>query len=58
MEAAGGVGEGGIDLGPAWSWPAYQRRIVAMLDQLGLTAIPQFEDGDFLYETPGRTQQG
>lgn len=53
--AAGG---GGIDLGPAWIWPAYQPRVVALLQEAGLETLPQFEDGDFVYETAVQTQRG
>ncbi|MEM8654721.1 MAG: FAD-dependent oxidoreductase [Pseudomonadota bacterium] len=52
------VARGGIDLGPAWIWPAYQPRIVALLREMGLQTLPQFEAGDFLYESPGETQRG
>ena len=52
------VAGGGIDLGPAWIWPAYQPRVVALLEQLGLVVIPQFEDGDFIHEMAARTQKG
>ncbi|MEL6467309.1 MAG: NAD(P)/FAD-dependent oxidoreductase [Pseudomonadota bacterium] len=49
---------GGIDLGPAWIWPTYQPRVVALLRETGLQTLPQFEDGDFLYETASQTQRG
>lgn len=39
-----------IDLGPAWLWPVYQPRIRALIDHLGLEAIPQYEEGDLVYE--------
>ncbi|MCB4379566.1 FAD-dependent oxidoreductase [Synechococcus sp. MU1644] len=52
------VADGGIDLGPAWIWPAYQPRIVALLKELGLSTLAQFEDGDFIYETAAQTQRG
>lgn len=52
------VARGGIDLGPAWIWPAYQPRVMSLLKELGLSTLAQFEDGDFIYETPGQTQRG
>lgn len=39
-----------LDLGPAWLWPGYQPRVAALLEELGLETIPQFEDGKFLFE--------
>lgn len=52
------VGNGGIDLGPAWIWPAYQPTVTGLLAALGMTTLPQFEEGDFIYETAGQTQRG
>lgn len=52
------VGRGGIDLGPAWIWPAYQPRVIALLQEAGLETLPQFEDGEFVYETAAQTQRG
>ncbi|WP_299651451.1 NAD(P)/FAD-dependent oxidoreductase [uncultured Tateyamaria sp.] len=52
------VAAGGIDLGPAWIWPAYQPRVVAVLREVGLHTLPQYEDGDFIYETATQTQRG
>lgn len=51
-------GSGGIDLGPAWIWPAYQPNVVNLLDELQLETLPQFEDGAFIFETPSQTQRG
>lgn len=51
-------GTGGIDLGPAWIWPAMQPQVVDVLQELGLELLPQFEDGDFIYEAGGQIQRG
>ena len=51
-------GKGGIDLGPAWIWPAYQPQVVGLLSEMGLDVLPQFEAGDFIYETSGQVQRG
>ena len=51
-------GAGGIDLGPAWIWPAMQPQVVALLAEMGLDTLPQFEDGDFIYEAGGQIQRG
>jgi len=48
----------GVDLGPAWIWPAMQPEITALSDDLGLVRIPQFETGDFVYETAQGLQRG
>jgi monoamine oxidase len=51
-------GSGAVDLGPAWIWPRVQPKVIALLDQLGLTSLPQFEDGTFIYETAQGVQRG
>ncbi|MEP1962848.1 flavin monoamine oxidase family protein [Tateyamaria sp.] len=51
-------GAGGIDLGPAWIWPAMQPQVVDLLAELGLKSLPQFETGDFIYEAGAQTQRG
>jgi len=38
------------DLGPAWFWPAQQRRIAGLVSHLGLATVPQFEDGAHLWQ--------
>jgi len=38
------------DLGPAWFWPAQQRRMAGLVKHLGLAAVPQFEAGDHLWQ--------
>lgn len=52
------VGSGGIDLGPAWIWPAYQPHVTSLLAEMGLDVIPQYENGDFIHETRARVQRG
>ena len=52
------VNKGGIDLGPAWIWPAHQPNVVTLMQELGIPALPQFETGDFVYETPAQIQRG
>lgn len=52
------AGQGGVDLGPAWIWPSVQPKVCAMLDELGLMMLPQFEDGTFVYETAQGLQRG
>lgn len=39
----------GYDLGPAWIWPQ-NRRMRALLGQLGLRAFPQHSDGRLVFE--------
>lgn len=41
----------GLDLGPSWIWP-HQRRIINLVDSLGLEIFRQYDIGDALYETP------
>jgi len=38
------------DLGPAWFWPAQQRRMAGLIKHLGLPTVPQFEDGEHLWQ--------
>lgn len=52
------AGHGAVDLGPAWIWPAMQPQVTAMTDALGLERLPQFEGGQFLYETAQGIQRG
>ncbi|APX13929.1 hypothetical protein BWR18_15485 [Tateyamaria omphalii] len=49
---------GGIDLGPAWIWPAYQPNVIALLTELGLETLPQDETGDFVLETENGIRRG
>lgn len=48
----------GVDLGPAWIWPAFQPHVTELVSSLGLETIPQDETGDFLYETSAGVQRG
>ncbi|KIC50153.1 hypothetical protein RA29_07750 [Tateyamaria sp. ANG-S1] len=52
------LGKGGIDLGPAWIWPAYQPNIEALLREMGLDTLPQDETGDFVVETAHDLRRG
>lgn len=52
------VANGGVDLGPAWIWPDAQPKVCALLNELGLTMLPQFEKGTFIYETAQGAQRG
>lgn len=52
------VGKGGVDLGPAWIWPAVQPRVTGLLTELGLETVPQSEEGAFVYETAQGIQRG
>lgn len=48
----------GVDLGPAWIWPDVQPQVIALLGELGLETVPQFEDGKFVYESTTGIQRG
>ena len=39
-----------FDLGPAWYWPAYQRDLHRLVEELGLEGFAQFETGDTVIE--------
>jgi monoamine oxidase len=43
--------ESAIDLGPAWIWPAFQQRMQALVNELGVPLFSQYTKGDLLYET-------
>jgi len=49
-DAAGRPAEDGFDLGPSWFWPGMHPAMAAALAQLGLTAFPQYDEGDVLVE--------
>ncbi len=51
------LGEGGIDLGPSWVWPAYQPRVRTLIEALGLRHHAQFETGQILYDAVGGVQR-
>jgi len=52
------AGQGAVDLGPAWIWPAAQPNVTALLSDLGLDTIPQSEDGTFVYESTRGIERG
>lgn len=39
-----------FDLGPSWYWPAMQPQLDALISELGLQRLQQFEDGDLMVE--------
>lgn len=41
--------QNGYDLGPSWIWP-HNRRMLSLLDQLGLRHFPQFATGRLVFE--------
>lgn len=43
------MSQNGYDLGPSWIWP-HNRRILSLLDQLGLRHFPQFATGRLVFE--------
>ena len=51
---AGGrvLSEGGYDLGPSWIWP-HNRRMLALLDRLGLSTYGQHASGRLVFEDAG-----
>ena len=40
----------GLDLGPTWYWPDQQAELADLIDDLGLKAFPQFDEGDMVVE--------
>ncbi|WP_042270730.1 flavin monoamine oxidase family protein [Paraburkholderia heleia] len=40
-----------LDLGPTWFWPDMEPRIAALLAELGLESVPQYDPGDALWLT-------
>ena len=40
-----------VDLGPAWVWP-HQRRVLALLAELGVPVFEQFSEGNLVYQDP------
>lgn len=46
----------GFDLGPSWIWP-HQRRILKLINSLGLQIISQYSKGYALYETPHKIER-
>ena len=54
VDAAESPPGGTYDLGPAWFWPAFQRRMPALVTRMGLTARPQHTAGALMWEeAPG-----
>jgi monoamine oxidase len=47
------IGEG-FDLGPSWFWPDIQPRMATLVEQLGLSTIPQYSAGDVVFERMSR----
>ncbi|WP_158808009.1 FAD-dependent oxidoreductase [Beijerinckia sp. L45] len=45
---------GELDLGPSWFWPATQPLMTALVAELGLTAFPQYAEGDVVLELLAR----
>ncbi len=41
-------GDTALDMGPAWFWPKTQPRMARMVAALGLTAFPQYDQGQVL----------
>ncbi|WP_420013056.1 flavin monoamine oxidase family protein [Tateyamaria sp.] len=52
------AGQGAVDLGPAWIWPAVQPQVMALISDLGLETLPQSEEGAFVYEAAEGIQRG
>ncbi len=57
-ERAGGriLSRNGHDLGPSWVWP-HHRNMLALVRASGLEIIPQYSQGEALYETPQGVQR-
>lgn len=47
----------GVDLGPSWVWPAFQPRVRALIEALGLRHHAQYETGEILYDADGGVQR-
>lgn len=55
-----GPGEktGAFDLGATWYWPEMQPELAGLVEELGLQAFPQPEEGDLVLEQqPGQTRR-
>lgn len=37
-----------LDLGPTWFWPEQQPRLLSLINELGLTSYPQYDNGTVL----------
>lgn len=49
-DAAGQASDDGFDLGPSWFWPEMQPAMGDLVTQLGLSAFPQHDDGDVIFQ--------
>ncbi|WP_454695007.1 flavin monoamine oxidase family protein [Achromobacter aegrifaciens] len=47
------LGAGSYDLGPTWFWPAIQPELGAIVRELGLPIVPQYEAGAMMVERSG-----
>jgi len=47
------LGAGSHDLGPTWFWPAIQPELGAIVRDLGLPVVPQYEAGAMMVERSG-----
>jgi len=47
------LGAGAYDLGPTWFWPAIQPELGALVRDLGLSVVPQYEAGSVMVERSG-----
>ncbi len=57
LSAGNGQSQQGYDLGPSWFWPG-QPRMAALIRSAGLTAYPQYSQGELVYEElPGQIRQ-
>ena len=52
------LGNAALDLGPAWIWPAFQPRVREIINELEIELLPQYEEGDFLFETDAKIMRG
>ena len=58
VDSAASPPGGTYDLGPAWFWPAFQRRMPALVEGLGLRTFPQQLAGALMWEeSPGTITQ-
>ena len=51
-------GEGYLDAGPAWVWPRYQPQIRRLITEYEIDTLPQYEEGDFLFERANDIRRG
>jgi len=48
------LSDDGFDLGPSWFWPDMQPQFAALVQELGLAAFPQHNNGDVIFERMSR----